>query len=247
MALQGTLDAIDEFTSEGLVRDVVATLKSGKEATAYLCEIDAGLGAGLGVAKVYHDRKRRDFSNDGAYEVGKRLLEAVAPREARAVANRSSTGRALQGAMWVDHEFELLSDLHYAGVDVPEPYASTERAILMEYVGQELQPAPQLNSIRLDRYEAERLLVRMLWNVETMLANHVIHADLSPYNVLFHRAALRIIDLPQAVDARFHPRAQGFLERDVRNMAAYFRRAGVEFDDAGWVAETWDRYSRGEL
>jgi hypothetical protein len=37
----------------------------------------------------------------------------------------------------VDHEFELLSALNYAGADVPAPFACTEKAVLMEYLGDE--------------------------------------------------------------------------------------------------------------
>jgi RIO kinase 1 len=241
------LDAIDEFVAEGLVIEVVSVIKSGKEATAYLCRIEESLGAELGVAKVYHPRDRRNFANDSVYEVGKRLLEAQAGREARAVAGKSQAGRAIQSAMWVDHEFEVMSALNYAGLDVPEPYAATERAILMEFVGDKAAPSPQLHHVRLDACEGRRLLERTLWNVEGMLRENHIHADLSPYNVLYDGGRLAIIDIPQAVDPRFHPRGEALLARDVRNMAAYFARQGVTFDHDAWCRDLWSRFVMGQL
>ncbi|MDZ7727769.1 MAG: RIO1 family regulatory kinase/ATPase [Dehalococcoidia bacterium] len=247
MTKQSVHEAVDEFFAEGLISDVVATLQSGKEATAYLCRANPGLGGEYAVAKVYHERDHRNFANDSDYEVGKRLLESHASREARAVARRSSAGRAIQSSMWVDHEFDTMSALHYAGVDVPEPFACTERALLMEYFGHGREAAPQLTHVQLDRYEAEALLARVLWNIETMLREHVIHADLSPFNALYQDARLCIIDLPQCVDPRFHPQARGLLERDVRNMGTYFAKAGVRFDHETWTSELWTRFELGVL
>ncbi|MBK9342891.1 MAG: hypothetical protein IPN07_07585 [Dehalococcoidia bacterium] len=42
----------------------------------------------------------------------------------------------------------MLSALHYAGADVPAPFACTEKAILMEFVGDEDGDSPQLQYAR---------------------------------------------------------------------------------------------------
>ena len=41
-----------------------------------------------------------------------------------------------------------------------------------------------------------------------MLSAHVVHADLSAYNMLYAGERLRVIDMPQAVDARTNPSAR---------------------------------------
>lgn len=239
MAETVTHDAVDEFVAEGLIHEVLTIIKSGKEATAFLCRADASLGADYVVAKVYHERSKRNFANSTVYEVGDRLLKG---RVARAVANKSEVGREIQSAVWVDHEFEVMSALNYAGVDIPAPIASTERAILMEFVGEGAEAAPQLQELRLDRYEAENLLGRMLWNIETMLRENCIHGDLSAYNVLYDRGRLAIIDMPQCADPRFNRKAQELFERDVRNIVGYFKKCGVHFDEERWVRQTWQRF-----
>lgn len=239
-----SLEAVDEFVAEGLITEVVSTIKSGKEATAYLCRGTRKLGAKYAVAKVYHDRTRRNFANDTAYEVGDRLLKG---RVARAVANKTDAGRAIHAAVWVDHEFETLSELAYAGIDVPEPYAATEQAILMAYIGDNVGPAPQLRNAQLDAREARGLLDRMLWSIETMLGMNVIHGDLSPFNILYWDGRLWIIDLPQAVDPRFNKRAREFLARDVRNTTDYWKRYAIGVDAEQLTSDLWRRFTYGEL
>lgn len=235
---------LEEFVSHRLITDVLHTIKGGKEAAAYLCRAHRDLGVPFAVAKVYHERNRRNFANDGAYVDGRVILTG---QVARAVANRSAFGREASYALWVDHEFEVLSALHYAGADVPEPYAATERAILMAYAGNEDAAAPQLQHARLATNEAAALFERLMWNVELLLGQNVVHGDLSPYNVLVADGRPVIIDFPQAVDPRFNEHARELLGRDVRNVARYFERHGVTFDAERQVAGLWRRWRMGDL
>lgn len=236
--------ALDEFVAEGIVTEILHVIKRGKEAGAYLCRVDTSLGAEFAVAKVYHERSRRNFAKDGAYHEGRVILNG---QVRRAIAARTEVGLQAQGAMWVDHEFQTLSDLHYAGADVPEPFYSTERAILMEYVGGELGPAPQLQQAQLERDEAVALFERLLWNVELFLSYNLVHADLSPFNVLYGEGRAVVIDFPQAVDPRFNRHARALLERDVANLGRYFAKYGVHFDAERHAAQLWEwwRYGAG--
>ncbi len=80
-----------------------------------------------------------------------------------------------------------------------------------------------------------------------MLAHHVVHGDLSPYNVLYWQGRPVIIDFPQAVDARENPNAQMLLARDVANVCRYFARQGVDCDPVAIADELWGRYMRARL
>jgi RIO kinase 1 len=59
-----------------------------------------------------------------------------------------------------------------------------------------------------------------------------VHADLSPYNMLFWNGAVTIIDFPQAVDPRYNDDAFELLVRDVANTSLFFANAGVEVVDS---------------
>lgn len=236
---------LEEFFDEGLVSEVVTVIESGKEATACLVRGTKKLGVGLAVAKVYHERNRRNFRDQSAYTAGRVILKG---QVRRAVEKGTAAGREFEAGMWLNQEFEVLSALEYAGADVPAPYFCGKEALLMGYVADaEGNPAPQLQYLRLEHDEAGTLIERLLWNVETWLACNVIHADLSAYNVLYANGAPTIIDFPQAVDPRFSPNARDLLARDLANVARYAARCGVELDHERTCRDLWNRFRHGEL
>ena len=234
----------DEFFAEGLITGVVAQLKSGKEATVFMCRAGAGSDAGLLAVKYFRPRLGRGFQNRAAYQHGRFVGDA---RTTRAVANKSRLGRDIEEALWVNHEFDMLCRLHFGGADVPTPHAAAGSAILMEFVGDEEGPAPQLRELRLTACAARGMLDRLIWNVERLLANNVIHADLSAYNILVHNGRPRIIDLPQAIDPRTNGHARELLARDLDRVCRHFERFGVHTDAAGLAADLWQRYQRAQL
>jgi RIO kinase 1 len=240
------LEAIwfDEFFAEGLITDVVSQLKSGKEATVFICRAGADSHARPLAVKYFRPRLGRGFQNRAAYQHGRAIPNA---RTSRAVANKSRFGQQVEESLWVNHEFDMLCRLHFAGADVPQPLAAAGSAILMEFVGDEDGPAPQLRELRLTPEEARRILDRLLWNIERLLASNVIHADLSAYNILIHDGSPRIIDLPQAVDPRTNCHAEALLARDIDRVCRYFERFGIHSDATGLSADLWQRYQRAEL
>ncbi|MFN0093758.1 MAG: RIO1 family regulatory kinase/ATPase [Dehalococcoidia bacterium] len=244
-ATQEALDeALQPFIDEGMISEVVATLKSGKEATAYLCRARPSLGVKYAVAKVHHDRQRRNFDATASYTDGRLILNG---QVRRAVAARTEFGLEAEAGIWVDYEFEHLSTLADAGADVPAPFACERTVLLMEFVGKGTSPAPQLQHAELGRADAAPLLERILWNVETFLAAHLVHADLSPFNILVHEGRPWVIDLPQAVDVRFNRNARDLLERDLRNVSKFFTRFGIELDAAREATLLWERYRFAEI
>ncbi len=100
---------------------------------------------------------------------------------------------------------------------------------------------------RCSRRGSQQALAEVLRNVELFLACDRIHADLSPYNILYWKGRLTIIDFPQAIDARFNPNALALLTRDLENVARYFARYGVEANAAETARELWTRFLRAEL
>lgn len=79
-----------------------------------------------------------------------------------------------------------------------------------------------------------------------MLWLDMLHADLSPYNILWTGEDYRIIDFPQAVDPRFNGNALAFLQRDIENVGRFCARF-AEIPDPRVVAlEIWSRFQRGE-
>ena len=229
--------------TERLVDEVVQSIGDGKEATVYWCAMDAHLDFEWAVAKVYRAQKFRAFSNAAHYIDETQLRDR---RQRKAVQRRTRVGRRVAHALWVEREWNTLCKLYDAGGNVPTPYARSADAILMEYVGDDEGPAPLLCRADLSPEESERAFDDVLRNVEILLACELVHGDLSAYNVLWWEGQVKIIDLPQAVDASA-PDAYPLLDRDIRNVGKHFARAGTRVDPGRIVESLWRRRLRGSL
>lgn len=234
------------FYDRRLISDVLSKVKGGKEATVYCCRSGSLAPYDLVAAKVYRPRQFRNLRNDALYRQGREVLGArgqpVRDRRALlAIQSGTKKGKEMEHISWLAHEYASLQTLHAAGVPVPEPIAFANNTVLMEYLGEVNRPAPTLHSARLDRGEARELFAALLRDVETMLANGLIHADLSAFNVLYWRGEYRIIDFPQCVAPETHPAAFPLLERDVTRLCQYFARYGIAAHGPSLARVMWER------
>jgi RIO kinase 1 len=239
---------LDPLVEGQWITDVLYTVKSGKEATVYCCAAHPRSGTDLLAAKVYRPFRARAMRNDALYREGWDVRDERGKVIRGARQRRSSTkgarGRQLRMASWIEHEYETLCLLHDAGVAVPAPYAQAGSTILMEYLGDEEEPAPMLSRMRLAPDEAGALFEELMAHVVLMLACGWVHADLSPFNVLLWQGRPAIIDLPQAVDVRRNPSAFYLYQRDVARLCQYFQQWGVECAPFALASQIWERTIR---
>jgi RIO kinase 1 len=242
------LEQIEAFIDQGFVDEVIGLVKTGKEASVYLCRSGPATGCDLVAAKVYRDAQYR-FKNDAVYQEARARELGLGGSALRAFNKRrhSAVGREVQAGTWRSREYSILQLLHESYADVPRPIASAGEAILMEYFGDEDAAAQQLNRVHLPRDEAEPLFRRVLNNIELMLALNLVHGDLSPHNLLYWQGELRVIDFPQAIDPRFNRHAEELLSRDVANIVRYFAQYGVEADAPALSRELWRRFLHADL
>jgi RIO kinase 1 len=99
---------------------------------------------------------------------------------------------------------------------------------MLEYLGDEDGAAPRLVNAQLDRDGVEEMFHQTVDALRRMTLARIVHADLSPYNLLVWDERLWVIDLPQAVDIAVNPNGYEFLHRDVVNVLTWFRRKGVD-------------------
>jgi RIO kinase 1 len=144
------------------------------------------------------------------------------------------------------HEYTALERLYQAGAAVPKPLAAGENAILMSYHGDARMAAPTLNQISLEAHEAESLFQEVLHNVNLILAQGLIHGDLSAYNILYWEGGITIIDFPQVTDIRANPNAYHILRRDIQRTCEYFAQQGMSCDPEAILGELWYLYGFGE-
>jgi len=214
-----------QYLERGIVDEVGGMIATGKEASVWFA---VSHGRRLAI-KLYKNSSHRSFKNRSDY-----FMQTIAPhrREARAIKNGTYFGRRLEECLWHSREVRMLRLLRSAGADVPEVLAVGERSFVMEYYETDGKAAPRLSDLRSKLLYRDRILERILWNMKVFLENGVVHADLSPYNIL-HPSPERIviIDFPQAVELKMSDRTIELLKRDIHNVAAFFRRRGSNCEE----------------
>ncbi|MCG8591299.1 MAG: hypothetical protein MJE66_18555 [Proteobacteria bacterium] len=235
-------ELVSSFGGQGLITEVLEVIGDGKEATVYACAAHPDTGVERLAAKVYRSDRFKAFRGSRSYAGRRGHRDA---RSARAIQNATAKGRLMAHHEWVAWEWEVMCTLYDAGADVPRPLAQSADAILMEHIGSGDEAAPKLRHVELDPETARAAFARLMQNVEILLDCHLIHGDLSAYNLLWWQDRAWVIDLPQAVDARTHHDAETYLRRDVANLERHFRRFGLSAGDAS--RRLWTRYRRGEL
>ncbi len=226
------LQSLGHLYEHQWINDVLRMIKGGKEASVYLCRGGTSSEGHLVAAKVYRPRMLRNLKNDQLYRLGRAVLDEECKQTVdlgmlRSQKKRSVYGEQIRHQSWIAYEFMTLKKLHQAGADVPKVYEMAHNAILMDYVGDEHQGAPTLNTINLNLSEAKELFKRVMVNVELMLKNGFVHADLSAYNILYWEGRITLIDFPQVVAPKSNPYAYALFARDVKRICEYFATQGV--------------------
>lgn len=212
------------ITSGDAIETDLGVLKTGKEADVSLVERTLDERVNLLAAKRYRDTQHRQFRNDASYRASKATKNT---REERAAAKQSRFGSAVRASTWAVNEMNRLNRLWAVGVPVPYPVQRQGSEVMLEYIGDADHMAPRLVDARSSRDELIDLCDQAIDALRKMTWDGLVHADLSPYNVLVWQGRLVIIDFPQAVDLDDSPNAHDFLQRDVANLIGWFAKRGV--------------------
>ena len=241
------IDSLGHFYREEVISDVTRLVKGGKEANVYACTAHPATGMALIAAKLYRPRMLRHLKNDAIYKAGRQLRDADGKqlkgrRIKTALRKKTKFGKSVDIQWWIGNEYRTQTTLFQAGANVPKPIGHQGNTILMEYIGDEYGPAPTLSEVRLPQDEAKPLFQRIMENVWLMLNNHLIHGDLSAYNILYWESNVYLIDFPQMVEARHNPHAYELLERDITRVCDYFQSFGIENNPKQLAHDLWEPY-----
>lgn len=129
--------------------------------------------------------------------------------------------------IWAKKEFTNLGEMRKHGILCPKPMDFHRNLLMMSYIGTASSPAPRLKDADFDSqavFEEIRNAMLKLYRDARL-----VHADLSEYNILYHRKHAYILDVGQSV-SREHPAADYFLDRDIRNIVSFFAKRDVSTD-----------------
>lgn len=207
-----TLKALYELMGKNSIEYIDFPISSGKESVVFKA-FSKGKPV---VIKVYKLSTLR-FANIWKYIEGDY-------RFARERINRSNLVN-----IWAKKEFTNLKQLRKYGIPCPKPIAFHKNLLLMSYVGSRAAPAPMIKNVKVD---FQAIYDQVVEDLTTMYSKaKLVHADMSEYNLLYHRKKAYFVDLGQAV-ARDHPAADYFLERDISNLVRFFSSKGIKCDSA---------------
>ncbi|MDH4312495.1 MAG: serine protein kinase RIO [Gammaproteobacteria bacterium] len=236
-----TPPALQPLIDDGVIDEVIRSLKSGKEATVYLVRSRTETRC----AKVYRNMAQRSFQQRAQYQEGRKVRGS---RQARAMSKSTSFGRSQQEAAWKNAEVDALYQLIAADVRVPRPHGYFDGVLIMELVADaDGNPAPRLGEVELSAETAREYHRFLIRQVVRMLCAGLIHGDLSEFNVLVAPDGPVIIDLPQVVNAAGNNAALAMLERDVNNLRSTLGRFAPELLVTEFAGEMWALFEQGEL
>ena len=135
--------------------------------------------------------------------------------------------------LWAEKEMRNLRRIYAACIPCPEPVHLRLHVLVMGFIGSSKGvPAPRLKDVEFDASDAESkwrsLYIDLLSYMRVMYqVCRLVHADLSEYNMLYHKDKLHIIDVSQSVE-HDHPRSLEFLRMDIKNVSDFFRRKDVD-------------------
>lgn len=213
-----------QMINRGSVSEVHGAISTGKEANVY--------GA------VLHD-DRTGETTQRAIKVYKTAILSFKDRERYITGEHRFKGGFDKGnnrkmvKLWAEKEFRNLRRIYNAGIPCPEPINLKLHVLVMGFLGDRKGWAyPRLRDAVLTGDDVDqqwhKLYVQLLGIMRRIYqVCRLVHADLSEYNILYHKEKLYIIDVSQSVEPD-HPRSLEFLRMDIKNVGDFFRRKGVD-------------------
>ena len=213
-------DVFDEFTNrtifklitEGHFRGLESPINIGKESNVFSALTEEGKRV---IVKIYR-LETCDFNSMYSYI-----------KDDPRYTNLKRKKRKIIFA-WVQREYRNLMNAREAQVSVPIPITFSNNVLVLEFVGKDDKIAQMLkDSVPKNK---KQFFDKTVDNIRKLHKAGLVHADLSAFNILNFNETPVFIDMSQATLVR-HPRAEEFLERDVRNICAFFNKIGLKVNE----------------
>ncbi|WBW72473.1 protein kinase, RIO family Rio1 [Schizosaccharomyces osmophilus] len=200
-----------KLINNGTISEMNGCISTGKEANVYHAVNEEGKHLAVKIFKtsilVFKDRDR--------YVSGEfRFRHGYNKRNPRKMVR-----------VWAEKEIRNLKRVYSAGIPSPEPLLLKHHVLVMSFLGDKKGwPYPKLKDVDVTAAEATKLYGMVARYMRTMYqVCHLVHADLSEYNMLYHKGKIYLIDVSQSVE-HDHPGSFEFLRMDILNVTSFFKR-----------------------
>ncbi len=203
---RATLMVIYKLITDKIIKSIDYPISSGKEANIFKGTTHDGEHVAI---KIYR-LATATFKNIVRYIDGDSRFKNV-KRDHRSIIYT-----------WSKKEFRNLERMYECKLPVPKPIISRKNILIMEFIGGDGLPAPELRMVRINRPATN--LKEIIQYIKTLYKEAgLIHGDLSEYNILVNDSKLILIDVGQAL-IYTHPMAKELLINDVKNICNYFKK-----------------------
>ena len=205
-----TIKALVELRNREVIFGLVGILKEGKESVIFLGKDFKGNKLAIKIYRIYHlDFKslRNLLAADSRYQRIRRDIRNVV-------------------FAWCNREYRNLKIAYEkAKVSCPKPIASYQNILVMEFLGKDDVPFPQLADLKLDHETAKLLYQKVIDNLKKLREKKLVHGDLSEYNILVDLEKLNIyfIDFSHSV-REDSPIYEELWKRDIENINRFFSK-----------------------
>ena len=202
-----------KLMNSGFISELNGSISRGKEANVFYAQSPEGERA----IKIYKTsiltfKKRRKYL-EGEFRF-------------RKMSYSSNPRKMIK--MWAEKEMRNLVRLRQNGIRCPRPVYLKNNVLVMEFVGENGNPAPLLKNVDLSDNKSRELYLDCVLTMRRMFNEcKLVHADLSEFNMLLFKGQLYIIDVSQSVE-HDHPLAFEFLRMDCTNVNEFFRKKHVQ-------------------
>jgi RIO kinase 1 len=221
---QNASKILSGLQSKGILNEITGTIASGKEAGVFLAVLGAKgekLCQNMNITSPIVVKIFRTST------LNFRKIQTYISGDIRFRKYSKKTRSFIK--LWVEKEFRNLNRSISVGLNVPKPILVKDNVLLMELIGKNGIPSPLLKSV--PQKASISTLETLLQQVMLMYQNAgLVHADLSPYNIIMKDTTPYIIDMSQSVLVS-HPKAEVFLKRDISNILTYFNKLNIPVPD----------------
>ncbi|XP_045522940.1 serine/threonine-protein kinase RIO3 [Pieris brassicae] len=209
-----------KLINNGLLEDINGVISTGKESVVLHANSDQSypdlvLPKECAI-KVFKTTLNEFKTRDKYIEADYRFKDRFSKQNPRKIVH-----------MWAEKEMHNMMRIQKAGLNCPEMVCLKKHVLVMSFIGKDNKPAPKLRDVILKTDQWESVYNEIVDSMHKLYnVGHLVHADLSEYNILWWENKCWFIDVSQSVQPD-HPSGLEFLLRDCRNMVNFFEKKGV--------------------
>ncbi|MEW6528899.1 MAG: serine protein kinase RIO [Candidatus Micrarchaeota archaeon] len=205
-----TLLHISKIIKKGIISNLDYPISTGKEANIFKATTPSNISVAVKIYKI----ATSPFFKRKEYIFGDPRFKNIKLNERDIV------------YLFARKEFRNLEICERAGVNAPKPFFLEGNVLIMSFLGEGGLPYPKLVHTVCE----EHFLDAIIENIKKMYKAKLVHADLSEHNIMIaNDGTPYLIDFGQGV-VLSHPKAEEFLERDVKNIVNFFKKFGFVRD-----------------